>query len=117
MKDYHTNILPSGIDNISIIIRQNELTTDTEEKVVKRIKEEMQVDDITVQRDLALVMVVGEGMSNAIGVAARAATAISNASINLEMINQGSSEVSMIFGVLAQDSEKTVRALYKEFFQ
>jgi len=109
--------MPSGIDNISIIIRQNQLDASKEARVVKRIKEEMSVDDISVQRDLALVMIVGEGMQHTIGVAARAAAAISGSSINLEMINQGSSEVSMMFGVMAQDSAKAVKALYEEFFK
>jgi aspartate kinase len=32
------------------------------------------------------------------------------------MINQGSSEVSMMFGVKAADEKKAVQALYQEFF-
>jgi aspartate kinase len=32
------------------------------------------------------------------------------------MINQGSSEVSMIFGVKADDADRAVLALYQEFF-
>ena len=36
--------------------------------------------------------------------------------INLEMINQGSSEVSMMFGVKEVDVPAAVRSLYAEFF-
>ena len=32
------------------------------------------------------------------------------------MISQGSSEVSMMFGVMSEDSSKAVKALYREFF-
>jgi aspartate kinase len=32
------------------------------------------------------------------------------------MINQGSSEVSMMFGVKGTDEKKAVKALYEEFF-
>ena len=32
------------------------------------------------------------------------------------MINQGSSEVSMMFGVKEEDEKKAVQALYNEFF-
>jgi aspartate kinase len=34
----------------------------------------------------------------------------------MEMINQGSSEVSMMFGVNAVDEKRAVQALYDEFF-
>ena len=50
------------------------------------------------------------------GIAARITNALAKAHINIEMINQGSSEVSMMFGIKAEDNEKTVKALYNEFF-
>jgi len=64
-----------------------------------------------------MIIIVGEGMRNTIGIAARAATALAKESVNLEMINQGSSEISMMFGIKSEDSVKAVRALYKEFFE
>ncbi|RCK09734.1 hypothetical protein DT075_34235 [Bacillus licheniformis] len=36
--------------------------------------------------------------------------------VNIEMINQGSSEVSMMFGVKEAQEKQAVRALYQEFF-
>ena len=47
-------------------------------------------------------MVVGEGMRRSVGTTARAAKALAEADINIDMINQGSSEVSMMFGVRAK---------------
>lgn len=108
---------PSGIDNISVILRERQLKSGVEGKIVKRIKEELKVDDISVEHKLALIMVVGEGMSNSIGIAARTTTALAKANINLEMINQGSSEVSMMFGVKEKDTEMAVKSIYGEFFQ
>ncbi|MGB3102249.1 MAG: hypothetical protein WBB56_10115, partial [Psychrobacillus psychrotolerans] len=35
---------------------------------------------------------------------------------NIEMINQGSSEVSLSFGVQESSENKILRALYNEFF-
>ena len=101
---------------MSIILKQNQLDAAKEERVVTRIKNELAVDDISVQRDIALVMIVGEGMQYSIGIASRATTAFYKSGSNLEMINQGSSEVSMMFGVKTEDSIKAVKALYKEFF-
>jgi aspartate kinase len=61
-------------------------------------------------------MIVGEGMRHIVGIAARITAAFAKAGVNIEMINQGSSEVSMMFGVKAEDNHRAVRALYEEFF-
>ena len=61
-------------------------------------------------------MVVGEGMRHSVGIAARAVNALANAQINIEMINQGSSEVSMMFGVKEYDNQRAIKVLYEEFF-
>jgi len=107
---------PSGVDNISVILREREFTPAKEGAVVERIRKELQCDDVAVERGLALVMIVGECMRNAVGLAARATKAFAGAGVNIEMINQGSSEVSMMFGVKAGDMANAVRALYREFF-
>ncbi len=107
---------PSGIDNISIIVEEKQLDKVEEERLVKRVKDELNVDDITIERGSALVMIVGEGMLRTVGVSARATNALAKAGVNIEMINQGSSEVSMMFGIKAVDNIKAVRALYDEFF-
>ncbi|MFZ5986478.1 MAG: aspartate kinase [Bacillota bacterium] len=108
--------IPSGIDNISIILEQKQFDKSKEERVLKRIKSELNVDDISVVRGLALVMIVGEGMMRTVGITAKAASALAKAGVNIQMINQGSSEVSMMFGVRAIDNVNAVKALYNEFF-
>ena len=108
---------PSGIDDISVILRQKELDSETEQKIVDRIYSELGADNVVVQRDLTMIMIVGEGMRHNVGTTARAAGALAKAGVNIEMINQGSSEVSMMFGVKGVDEKTAVRALYDEFFQ
>ncbi len=108
--------MPSGIDNISVIVRECNFDSDCEARVVKRIHAEMQPDDVMVQRDDALIMVVGEGMHYTVGLASKATTALSEAGVNIDMMNQGSSEISMVFGVKADQKARAVRALYKAFF-
>lgn len=107
---------PSGIDTISVILRESVFTPATERDVVERIKRELKPDEVSVERGLALIMVVGEGMHYTVGVAARATSAFARASVNLEMINQGSSEISMMFGVKAEHAQSAVQALYREFY-
>lgn len=108
---------PSGIDNISIILKQNQFKKEgAEQKVIDRIKNELHCDDVSIDHDLALIIIVGEDMKNTIGTAARATAALAKASISLEMINQGSSEITMMFAVRQSESKKAVVALYNEFF-
>ncbi|MDT3995833.1 aspartate kinase [Mammaliicoccus fleurettii] len=107
--------IPSGIDNLSIIMRTTQIHG-KEERVLNKIREQIKVDELTIDYDLAILMIVGEGMNKAIGTAAGAATALSKNKINLNMINQGSSEISMMFGIDQQYSDIAVQAIYNEYF-
>jgi aspartate kinase len=92
------------------------LTPAREARVVERIERELAPDDVTLEHDLALIMIVGEGMRYAVGIAARACTALADAGVNLEMINQGSSEISIMFGVKEVDRKQAVQALGQALF-
>lgn len=107
---------PSGIDNLSVILRSYQLNAEVENRIVHRVKTELHADEVNIQNNFSMVVLVGEGMRNATGLAARATAAISRTGANIEMINQGSSEVSLVFGVLKQDETKILKELYKEFF-
>lgn len=108
--------VPSGIDEMTVIVRDSQLG-DKEERIVERIKNELHPDTVAVHHNLALIMVVGEGMKETIGMAQRATTALGKAKVNIEMINQGSSEVSMMFGIKANDLHRAIKSLYREFFE
>ncbi|ADU29142.1 aspartate kinase [Evansella cellulosilytica] len=107
---------PSGIDNISVIVRSHHLEGGKEDRVINRILSELHVDDVSIERDLAIVMVVGEGMEKTVGIAAKATNAFYDAGVNIKMINQGSSEVSMMFGVEAYKVDLAVKSLYEAYF-
>ena len=108
--------IPSGIDNMSVIIREENLSAKKENRVIEQIRQILAPEDISVERGLALIMVVGEGMRHTVGVASRATSALAGSEVNIEMINQGSNEVSMMFGIKSEDMETAVKALYAEFF-
>lgn len=108
--------MPSGIDDTSVILRGSQLTPEIEERIISRIETELHVDDVHIEHDFAMVMIVGEGMRKMVGISAKATAGLARAGVNLQMINQGSSEVSMVFGVKAVDADKAVRELYNDFF-
>jgi aspartate kinase len=107
---------PSGIDNMSVILESENIPVEKEAKVLSRIRSELKPDAVSVEHGLALIMVVGEGMHYTPGMAAKATQAIAAAGANLEMINQGASEISMMFAVKEVDRDKTLRALGAAFF-
>ncbi|WP_102692427.1 aspartate kinase [Rummeliibacillus pycnus] len=107
---------PSGVDDISIIIRSRQLSPEKEGRIVNRVLNELNADDVYFRHGFSMIVVVGEGMNNSTGLAARAASAISKTGANIEMINQGSSEVSLSFGVQEKFENDILLALYNEFF-
>lgn len=108
--------MPSGIDNVSVILRESQLTGEKEKQLMERLQNELDPDILSIEHDIAIIMIVGEGMTHSVGVAAKATRAFAQASVNLEMINQGSSEISMMFGVKGEDRKRAVSALYAEFY-
>ena len=107
---------PSGLDDISVIMRSNQLTPEKEARILQRVEKELHADDVYFRHEFSMIVIVGEGMRNNTGLAARAATAISSTGANIEMINQGSSEVSLVFGVKSSQEDEILKALYGEFF-
>lgn len=118
LEDEHVSYehIPSGIDNLSVIIRSHQLTPEKESRIVDRVQSELEVDDVHFISNFSMVVLVGEGMKYTTGLAARATDAIARTGANIEMINQGSSEVSLVFGVLKEDETKILKELYNEFF-
>lgn len=97
-------------------MRSNQLTPEKEERIVARVKHELHADDVHFSHNFSMIVIVGEGMRHNTGLAARAAAAISSTGANIEMINQGSSEVSLVFGVRSEFEDQILKGLYQEFF-
>lgn len=106
--------MPSGIDTLSVIIDDRQLNGKLE-KVLGEIEESCSPDAIEVYPNMAMVVIVGQGMVRTPGVAARIFTALATKGINVRMIDQGSSEISIIIGVENDDYESAVRAIYGAF--
>lgn len=108
--------VPSGIDTMSLVIESEQLTGLKTERVLEGIKESVHPDLIRITENIALIATVGHGMSSSVGTAARIFSAIARAGINIRIIDQGSSEINIILGVKNEDYERTIQAIYYEFF-
>ncbi len=108
--------MPSGIDTLSVIVN-TESIKGKEKTVLDEIVTRTHPDHIEIEDNLALIAVVGRGMRKARGTAARIFSALAQAKVNIKMIDQGSSELSIIIGVSEEDFEEATKAIYNIFVQ
>ncbi len=106
--------LPSGIDNMSVVVSTAAIKG-RREKILNSIDRTVRADSVSIEDNVALIAIVGRGMVKAKGTAARVFDAISGAGINIRMIDQGSSEISIIVGIEEHDFQGALEAIYNEF--
>ena len=116
LEENHINFdhMPTGIDSLSVVIESSELEGKLDD-VIEAFERQLSPDDIDVFTDISLIAVVGNGMKGAPGSSARVLNAIARENINLRMINQSTTEISVIIGVESKHFEKAMQAIYSEF--
>lgn len=106
--------MPTGIDTLCAVVSTADLEP-VKEQVVKRIVELTEPDTLTIHDHMGIIATVGRGMVHNPGTAARLFGALSRAHVNVRMIDQGSSELSILVGVDDGDFQSAIRAIYQEF--
>lgn len=74
------------------------------------------VDSIEATDNIALIAVVGEGILEKSGIAARVFGAVSRHGINVRMISAGASSVAIYFIIDKEERNIAVRSIHEEFF-
>ncbi len=108
--------MPSGIDTMSLVIDSNALQLGMLDRLLTEIEQTVNPDHVRVYNNIALIATVGHGMSSSIGTSGRLFKALSDAGVNVRMIDQGSSELNIIVGVSDEDCNRAIKAVYNEFF-
>lgn len=108
--------MPSGIDTISLVVSVKNLNGKLDD-ILEEIQRKLQPDTIDIFENMALIATVGGGMAKRRGVSAKLFTALSEAGVNIRMIDQGSSEMNIIVGVENKDFETAIKAIYKSFVE
>ena len=90
------------------------LTIDNPARLEEICQALREFSEVSVEKDQAIVCIVGDNLRHTPGVAARAFGALQG--INIRMISQGASLLNLGFVVAACDAEKTVKLLHQEFF-
>lgn len=118
LEDYNISVehLPSGIDTISVVISNEELNGHLED-IIEDFERKLHTDTIDVYQDISLIATVGCGMAKRLGVSSTLFTALSEAGVNIRMIDQGSSEMNIIVGVENKDFNTAIKAIYEAFVE
>ncbi len=74
------------------------------------------ISDVETISDIALVALVGEGITKKQGVAAKAFQAVAEENINVEIIAAGASTAAVYFVVKESDCDRAVNATHRYFF-
>lgn len=106
--------MPSGIDTMTLILPEDAIRG-KEQTVLSGIRKAVSPDRCEIEHGISLLAVVGRGMRRTRGTAARIFAALAHARINVKMIDQGSSELNIIIGLLDGDFEEAVRRIYDIF--
>ena len=107
--------MPTGIDSMCVVVASSALEPHRVEILQEIEKLVENSGSVTVSDNMSIIATVGRGMVHNCGTAARLFSAMSRARINVRMIDQGSSELSIIVGVNDSDFEATIHAIYHEF--
>ncbi len=74
------------------------------------------VKEISLEKDVSLIGIVGHGMQSNYGVSAKIFSAVANNKINVLLSGSGASDLVSYLVVKNSDKEKSVREIYKTFF-
>jgi aspartate kinase len=108
--------LPTGIDTLGIVLCTSELKKHPD--ITDHIREAASPNHIVVEQGgLAMIAIVGRGMVENRGTAARIFSALAHADINVRIIDQGSCEFNVIVGVNEDDFEKAIQSIYNCFMK
>ena len=104
----------TAVDMVSTSEVSVSITLDDTRNLEEIIPEIEKLGEVSVERDQAMVSLVGEGLKFIPGVAARIFSSIDK--INVSMISHGASAINVSFIVAGEKVEEAVRSLHAEFF-
>jgi aspartate kinase len=86
-------------------------------ELVKLTGELEALGEVDFQPEMAIVCLVGENIRGRVGIASKVFGVLAGAGINIRMIAQGSSEISVSFVVDEKDALKSVQQLHRHLFE
>ena len=112
--EVNVEYLPSGIDNVSLVVSSDKVSRSLYE-MLGELQKEVQPNKITVTEHIAIVAAVGRKMAYRPGVSGKIFAKLGENGVNIRMITQGPEELNIIVGVEEKDFEQAIRVLYNSF--
>ena len=112
--EVNVEYLPSGIDNVSLVVSSDKVSRSLYE-MLGELQKEVQPNKITVTEHIAIVAAVGRKMAYRPGVSGKIFAKLGENGVNIRMITQGPEELNIIVGVEEKDFEQAIRVLYHSF--
>ena len=112
--EVNVEYLPSGIDNVSLVVSSDKVSRSLYE-MLGELQKEVQPNKITVTEHIAIVAAVVRKMAYRPGVSGKIFAKLGENGVNIRMITQGPEELNIIVGVEEKDFEQAIRVLYNSF--
>lgn len=90
---------------------------ESEEQLHKIKRELEEFSKVTIGKNMTIICVVGKGLKYLIGISGKIFQTIAEQNVNIEMISQGASKISIGFVVKDNVFEKCVKGLHKSFWE
>lgn len=100
-----------GKNTISFTVEEKDIPE--VKKVMKKLKSELPVEEISYDADIAKVSIVGAGMQSHPGVAAKMFSCLGQADINIDMIS--TSEIKISCTLERKEGKKAVKVIHEAF--
>ena len=104
----------SSVDSLAVLVADDNLNTKVY-KLVAELEEICGEHNVTVTNDISLIAIVSRKMVLKTGISGLLFSALGRNNVNIRIISQGASELSILIGVGSSDFEKAVKVLYDEF--
>ncbi len=102
-----------GTNDMSFVVAQAD--AEAAEKVLRQRQPAIGFADISVDKGIAKVSVVGAGMMSSVGIASLVFEALNDEHINIQMINTSEIKISCVID--AASADRAVAAIHRKFFE
>jgi aspartokinase/homoserine dehydrogenase 1 len=114
---YHKTISPLCENNIPLFIKNTHNPKHPGTKVSTNVNKKNIISAISCIKQVALLQIQGSSLQGNIGISSRLFTCLSNKNINIILISQSSSEISINFCINKSDVTLATQCINKEFYK
>jgi aspartate kinase len=103
---------PTDKDDLAVLVDQNDLISNA--NIIRdEIEQALNPDVLEMFYNLSVISPVGIGMKHNPGILARAAAALKDENISIDIVDQGPAQISFHFGIQSYYADTALRTLYR----